>query len=67
MIVDRQYAASIKRSFEVHYDPYTQTVCTLDDTESVHDLARIAHGNLTRLQNALRRINLRCGGDGKLR
>ena len=54
----RQYAASIPRPFDVHYDPYTQSVRVLDDAATLRDLARTAHGDLTRLQNALKRIDL---------
>ena len=53
----RQYAASVKRPFEVHYDPFTQTIRKLNTTQAIVDLARTTHADLTCLQNAIKRLN----------
>ncbi|KAL5011138.1 hypothetical protein ScPMuIL_013443 [Solemya velum] len=52
----RQYAATIPRSNEIRYDPYTNTVQRLDNTETLDCLARSLKGEISNLERAMTRI-----------
>ena len=52
----RQFASRIKRPYEVHYDPYTQTIELLNSKGMLHQLARNLHAELDNLQRAIDRI-----------
>ncbi|XP_041355019.1 tryptophan 5-hydroxylase 1-like [Gigantopelta aegis] len=52
----RNYAATIKRPYEVRYDPYTQSVQKLNSKGMLHSVARNLKGELEVLQHAIDRI-----------
>lgn len=53
----RQYAATIKRPYEVRYDPFTQSIQTLDNPETIMETTRILKGEMNHLYNAMKRLN----------
>ncbi|KAK6170757.1 hypothetical protein SNE40_019070 [Patella caerulea] len=52
----RNYAANIRRPYEVRYDPYTQTVQTLNNKDMLHSVTRDLRGELEYLERAIDRI-----------
>ena len=54
--VTRQYAANIKRPYEVRYDALTQSIQILDNQRIIQDVSRVLKGELNCLHNALSRI-----------
>nr|KAG5687097.1 hypothetical protein BaRGS_010542 [Batillaria attramentaria] len=53
----RQYTSRIKRPYEVHYDPYTQSIQLLNSKDMLHTMARSLHTELENLQRAIDRID----------
>jgi len=52
----RTYARSIKRPYELRYDPYTQSIQVLDNKNIIHDTAKILRIELNSLNAALSRV-----------
>lgn len=52
----RSLAASIKKPFEVRYNPYTQTVQTLTSSDKIMDIAKELKGDVYLIANAIRKI-----------
>ncbi|XP_048011310.1 phenylalanine-4-hydroxylase [Megalobrama amblycephala] len=53
----RKFAATIPRPFTVHYNPYTQSIEVLDNTQQLKNLADSISGEISILCNALRKMN----------
>ena len=54
--LDRKFAKTLSRPFEVRYDPYTQTVHVLDRVTSVSQAATDIQEQLAVLANAMRKM-----------
>ena len=52
----RTLAASIKKPFEVRYNPYTQNVQVLSSTGKILDIAKELKGDVFLIANAMRKI-----------
>lgn len=57
MIKMRQYAASIERSYDVAYDPYTQSVKILDHNSALEGVARGLQNDVDTLVHVMNRFN----------
>ncbi|RUS75476.1 hypothetical protein EGW08_016760, partial [Elysia chlorotica] len=57
MLKMRQYVASIERSFEVTYDPYTQSVKTLDHNAALEGVAKGLQNDVGTLMHVMNRFN----------
>ncbi|KAK2147875.1 hypothetical protein LSH36_533g01049 [Paralvinella palmiformis] len=55
----REYAHSIKRPFELHYDPYTQTVEILDTAKRISKALDDVTQQLATVNNAVRKFSCR--------
>ena len=53
----RRYAATIKRPFDVRYDPLTQSVNVLDNKEALCTISENVRYQLSTLHSALSRID----------
>ncbi|KAL3883375.1 hypothetical protein ACJMK2_029647 [Sinanodonta woodiana] len=53
----RVYAASIERPYNVRYNPYTQSIETLDDKEVIRSVASNLQKELEVLNKAIQRLN----------
>lgn len=53
----REYANSIKKPFGVRYNPYTQSVEILSNTDKIVALVSELRGDLCIVSNALRKIH----------
>lgn len=51
------YSQTIPRPFSVHYNPYTQTVTTIDNTNQLLYLVRNLKSDINNLEDALKKIN----------
>ena len=49
-------AASIKKPFELRYNPYTQTVQTLSSGGKILDMAKQIKGDVFLIANAIKKI-----------
>ena len=54
----RSLASSIKKPFEVRYNPYTQTVQVLSTTGKIMDIAKELKGDVFLIANAMRKIQV---------
>nr|AGS83411.1 tph [Schmidtea mediterranea] len=54
----REFAKTIKKPFDVHYNPYTQMIETLDSTDSLTNVIDNIKGELATITNALRKFNI---------
>uniref|UniRef100_A0A8C6UW86 Phenylalanine-4-hydroxylase n=1 Tax=Neogobius melanostomus TaxID=47308 RepID=A0A8C6UW86_9GOBI len=52
----RRFASTIPRPFTVRYNPYTQSVEVLDNTQQLRNLAESINGELSKLCEALRKL-----------
>ncbi|XP_025098856.1 tryptophan 5-hydroxylase 1-like isoform X2 [Pomacea canaliculata] len=52
----RQYSLRIRRPYEVHFDPYTQSVQILNSKDMLHQQTRALRTELDNLQRAIDRI-----------
>ena len=52
----RNLAASIKKPFELRYNPYTQTVQTLSSGGKILDMAKQIKGDVFLIANAIKKI-----------
>lgn len=52
----RVYAKSLKRPYEVAYDPYTQSLRILDNTKVIHDLSSQLKLDMDVLDHAIDRL-----------
>ncbi|XP_062845462.1 tryptophan 5-hydroxylase 1b [Trichomycterus rosablanca] len=57
----REFAKTIKRSFTVRYNPYTQSVCVLRDMPSINDVVEELRHELDIVGDALQRLNKHMG------
>ncbi|XP_067902201.1 tryptophan 5-hydroxylase 1 isoform X1 [Heterodontus francisci] len=57
----REFAKTIKRSFSVRYNPYTQSVEVLKDTKSITNVVKELRQELDVISDALSRINKQFG------
>ena len=55
----RSLASSIKKPFEVRYNPYTQTVQVLSTTGKIMDIAKELKGDVFLIANAMRKIQVK--------
>ncbi|XP_038079333.1 tyrosine 3-monooxygenase-like [Patiria miniata] len=55
----RAFASSMKKPFDVRYDPFTRRIVTLDTVENVRDTARYLKGHFSAVTSALERITVR--------
>ena len=53
----RKYARDVQRSFDLYYNPYTQSVEVLDTTDAVARLVTDTHGKLLTVANALTKLD----------
>ncbi|XP_028436945.1 tryptophan 5-hydroxylase 1 [Perca flavescens] len=53
----REFAKTIWRPFTVRYDPYTQSVDVLKDTNSINDMVKDIRHELDIVEDALNRLN----------
>uniref|UniRef100_A0A3Q3FZN7 phenylalanine 4-monooxygenase n=1 Tax=Kryptolebias marmoratus TaxID=37003 RepID=A0A3Q3FZN7_KRYMA len=53
----RKFASTITRPFSVRYNPYTQSIEVLDNTQQLTNLANCIHGDLGKLCEALRKLD----------
>jgi len=53
----RRYAATIKRPYEVRYEPLTQSVIVLDNKQALTNTSENVKYHLTTLHSALSRID----------
>lgn len=49
---------TIKKPFDVHYNPYTQTIEVLDSTDSLTNVIENIKGELSTITNALKKLNI---------
>lgn len=61
----RTLAASIKKPFEVRYNPYTQNVQVLSSTGKILDIAKELKGDVFLIANAMRKIQQNPEDDNK--
>nr|BAF79887.1 tryptophan hydroxylase [Dugesia japonica] len=54
----RDFAKTIKKPFDVHYNPYTQMIEILDSTDSVTSVIENIKGELATITNALKKLNI---------
>lgn len=54
----RIYAKSLKRPYELVYDPYTQSLRILDNVKVIHDLSAQLKLNMDVLEHALDRLHM---------
>lgn len=55
----REFAGSIQRPFGVRYNPYTQSVEVLSNSEKIAALVSELRGDLCIVRNALKKIHAR--------
>lgn len=55
--VHRHFASTIKRPFEVRYDPYTQTVQVIDNKDTLLNLTDVIKGDVQHLRNVVARLD----------
>ncbi|XP_022098425.1 tyrosine 3-monooxygenase-like [Acanthaster planci] len=53
----RSYTNTMKKPFDVRYDPYTKKIITLDRVENVRDTVREMKGQLNTVSSALEKIS----------
>ncbi len=53
----REFSKTIKRSFEVHYNPYTQCMEVLDNPRSIAQVVNEMKGDLAIVSSALKKLN----------
>ena len=56
LIFSRNLASSIKKPFELRYNPYTQTVQTLSSGGKILDIAKQIKGDVFLIANAIKKI-----------
>lgn len=56
--VYREFAKSIRRPFTVHYNPYTQGVDVLKDTDSINSMVKDIRHELDIVEDALNRLSV---------
>jgi hypothetical protein len=54
----RIYAKSLKRPYELVYDPYTQSLCILDNVKVIHDFSAQLKLKMDVLEHALDRLHV---------
>ncbi|XP_036950841.1 tryptophan 5-hydroxylase 1-like isoform X1 [Acanthopagrus latus] len=54
----REFAKSIRRPFTVHYNPYTQGVDVLKDTDSINSMVKDIRHELDIVEDALNRLSV---------
>uniref|UniRef100_A0AAU7L0S5 Tryptophan 5-hydroxylase 2 n=1 Tax=Girardia tigrina TaxID=6162 RepID=A0AAU7L0S5_GIRTI len=54
----REFAKTIKKPFDVHYNPYTQSIEILDSTDSLTNVIDSIKGELATITNALKKLNI---------
>ncbi len=52
----RHFASTIKRPFEVRYDPYTQSVQVIDNKDTLLNLTDVIKGDVQHLRNVVARL-----------
>ena len=55
---DRRLAASIKKPFELRYNPYTGSVDALTTSGAIKDLAKELRGDMFLISNAMRKLQV---------
>jgi Biopterin-dependent aromatic amino acid hydroxylase. len=59
MFYSREFAGTIQRPFGVRYNPYTQSVEVLSNSEKIAALVSELRGDLCIVRNALKKIHAR--------
>ena len=59
LLFNRTLASSIKKPFELRYNPYTQSVQTLSSSGKIMDIAKELKGDVFLIANAIRKIQVR--------
>ena len=54
----RRLAASIKKPFELRYNPYTASVDALTTSGQIKDLAKELRGDMFLISNAMRKLQV---------
>jgi hypothetical protein len=54
----RIYAKSLKRPYEITYDPYTQSLRILDNVKVIHDFSAQLKLKMDELEHALDRLHI---------
>ena len=57
-VLCRILASSIKKPFELRYNPYTQSIEALSDSGKIMDLAKELRGDMFLISNAIRKIQV---------
>uniref|UniRef100_H3ALJ9 Tryptophan 5-hydroxylase 2 n=1 Tax=Latimeria chalumnae TaxID=7897 RepID=H3ALJ9_LATCH len=57
----REFAKTMKRPFSVHYNPYTQSIEMLKDTQSIESVVQDVRSELNTVCDALSKINKHLG------
>lgn len=55
----RKFAASLKRPFTVHYDPYTQTIDVIDSLDTAQKVIGNIQSDLSVVQDAFKKLSLK--------
>ena len=58
LLCNRTLASSIKKPFELRYNPYTQSVQTLSSSGKIMDIAKELKGDVFLIANAIRKIQV---------
>ena len=57
-VLFRVLAASIKKPYELRYNPYTQSIEALSDSGKIKDLAKELRGDMFLISNAIKKIQV---------
>ena len=55
---NRVLAASIKKPYELRYNPYTQSIEALSDSGKIKDLAKELRGDMFLISSAIKKIQV---------
>ena len=56
---NRVLAASIKKPYELRYNPYTQSIEALSDSGKIKDLAKELRGDMFLISSAIKKIQVK--------